>query len=176
MRGTPGKRSCNTVSARYSGRKSWPHCETQCASSMANRARSGSSCCRRSSRFRKSVRQQPFRRDIQQLQLAAHQLPRHLARLFGIQAGIEESGRHAELLERIHLVLHQRDQRRHHDADALPQQGRNLVAQRLAAAGGHQHQRIAARRRHARQWPAARRERRCSRRCRAGFVGRCWNS
>src|SRR3990172_2299038 len=38
MRGTAGKRSCNIVSARYSGRKSWPHCETQCASSIANRA------------------------------------------------------------------------------------------------------------------------------------------
>ncbi len=38
MRGTPGKRSCSTVSLRYSGRKSWPHWETQWASSMANSA------------------------------------------------------------------------------------------------------------------------------------------
>ena len=38
MRGTPGKRSCSTESCRYSGRKSWPHCETQCASSMAKSA------------------------------------------------------------------------------------------------------------------------------------------
>ena len=49
------------------------------------------------------------------------------------------------MLERIHLILHQRDQRRHHDADTVAQQGRNLVAQRLAAAGRHQHQCIAAR-------------------------------
>src|SRR3989338_7953122 len=38
MRGTLGKRSCNIVSSRYSLRKSCPHCETQCASSMAKRA------------------------------------------------------------------------------------------------------------------------------------------
>ena len=38
MRGTSGKRSASTDSAMYSGRKSWPHCETQCASSMANSA------------------------------------------------------------------------------------------------------------------------------------------
>ncbi len=37
-RGTPGQRSCNIDKPRYSGRKSWPHCDTQCASSMANRA------------------------------------------------------------------------------------------------------------------------------------------
>ncbi len=71
------------------------------------------------------------------------QLPRHFACGIGIQAGVEECGRYAELLEGVHLILHQRDQRRHHDADAVAQQGRNLVAQRLAAAGGHQHQRIA---------------------------------
>ncbi len=37
MRGTAGKRSCSTDSWIYSGRKSWPHCDTQCASSIANR-------------------------------------------------------------------------------------------------------------------------------------------
>ena len=35
MRGTAGKRSCSSDSCRYSGRKSWPHCDTQCASSTA---------------------------------------------------------------------------------------------------------------------------------------------
>ena len=46
--------------------------------------------------------------------------------------------------QRRDLVLHQRDQRRHDDADAFAQQRRDLVAQRLAAAGRHQHQRVAA--------------------------------
>ena len=46
MRGTSGSARAAATAGRYSGRKSWPHCETQCASSMANsamRARSSSS-------------------------------------------------------------------------------------------------------------------------------------
>jgi len=47
------------------------------------------------------------------------------------------------------LVVHQRDQRRDHHRDALPgllaRNCRNLVTQRFAAAGGHQHQRVATR-------------------------------
>src|SRR5690606_30634956 len=38
----------------------------------------------------------------------------------------------------------QRDQGRNHNADTVTQQSRNLVTERLAAAGRHQHQRIAA--------------------------------
>ncbi len=55
---------------------------------------------------------------------------------------------HAELLERADLVVHQRDQRAHHErhaaAGAVARDRRHLVAQALAAAGGHQHQRVAA--------------------------------
>ena len=46
--------------------------------------------------------------------------------------------------QRVDLVLHQRDQRRDDHPDARPDQRRDLVAQRLAAAGRHQHQRVAA--------------------------------
>jgi len=42
------------------------------------------------------------------------------------------------------LILHQRNQRRDDHADAVAQQRRNLERERLAAAGGHQYQRIAA--------------------------------
>ena len=38
IRGTPGKRSVSCDRPIYSGRKSWPHCDTQCASSIANSA------------------------------------------------------------------------------------------------------------------------------------------
>jgi len=48
-------------------------------------------------------------------------------------------------MQRVDLVLHQRDQRGYHDADARPQQCRDLVTHRLAAAGRHQHDRVAAR-------------------------------
>jgi hypothetical protein len=70
-------------------------------------------------------------------------LPLDFALLFGAEAGVEIGGGHAGLAQRVDLILHQRDQRRHHDAGALPQQRGNLVAQRLAAAGRHQHQRVA---------------------------------
>ena len=78
---------------------------------------------------------------------------------------------HAGFLERADLVVHQRDQRADDDGDAVPgavaRDRRHLVAQALAAAGGHQHQRVAAGRRRARRSPAARRGRRRSRTPRA---------
>ena len=45
----------------------------------------------------------------------------------------------------VHLVLHQGDERRDDDGDALHQKRRKLVAQRLAAARGHQYEGISAR-------------------------------
>nr|GEU28580.1 hypothetical protein [Tanacetum cinerariifolium] len=50
----------------------------------------------------------------------------------------------ARLLEFFRLVLHQRDQGRHHHRHAVEQPRRHLVAQRLAAAGGHHGQRVVA--------------------------------
>ena len=44
----------------------------------------------------------------------------------------------------VDLVLHQGDQRRYDDRNAVHQHGRQLVAQRLAAARGHQHEGILA--------------------------------
>src|SRR5260370_10336190 len=46
-------------------------------------------------------------------------------------------------MQRVDLVLHQRNQRGHHDADARTQQRRDLVTHRLAAAGRHQHDGVA---------------------------------
>ena len=49
-------------------------------------------------------------------------------------------------MQRAHLVVHQRNQGADDDGDALPRllarNGGYLVAQRLAPAGGHEHQRI----------------------------------
>ncbi len=61
-----------------------------------------------------------------------------------IEAGVQVGGAHPVLDQRGHLVLHQRDERRDHDGGAGAQQGRDLIAQRFAAAGGHQHQRVSA--------------------------------
>jgi hypothetical protein len=51
---------------------------------------------------------------------------------------------HPELGKRGDLVLHERDQRGYHQRHPFAQQGGDLVAQGLAAARGHQHQRVAA--------------------------------
>ena len=46
--------------------------------------------------------------------------------------------------ERLDLVLHQRDERRDHERQVVAHQRRQLIAERLARAGGHHHQRVAA--------------------------------
>ncbi len=81
MRGTAGNCSCSTESWMYSGRKSWPHCETQCASSMAK-----SATFTRAQQIEEARGQQPLRRHIEQLQGAPAQLPLDLAHF------VEESG------------------------------------------------------------------------------------
>ena len=95
----------------------------------------------------KARRRHALRRRVEQCDLAAQQAALDILRLFPIQRGVEKGRRHARLVQRTHLVVHQRDQRRHHHRHAaartLPRNRGNLVAQRLAAAGGHQHQRVA---------------------------------
>ena len=89
-------------------------------------------------------RQQPFRRDIEQIEVAGEQPLLDRVGLVEGKRGIEHRRPDAGLQQSRDLVAHQRDQRRDHDAAAFAQQRRHLVAQRLAAAGGHQHQAIAA--------------------------------
>ena len=88
----------------------------------------------------------PFGRGVQQRGLPTQQALLHLVRLFTAQGGIQECRADTGLVQGTHLVVHQRDQRRHHDTDAqaraLAGDGRDLVTQGLAAPGGHQHQRI----------------------------------
>jgi len=94
----------------------------------------------RCQQFQRPLGQQPLRGDIEQVQRAAPKFPLDLERLSVIQTGVEKSRAHAVLPQRVHLVFHQRDQRRNHDAATFAHQGRELVAQRFAAAGRHQHQ------------------------------------
>ena len=88
-----------------------------------------------------------LRRRVQQSDFTAQQAPLDVAGFFAGQGGVEEGGVHARFVQRAHLVVHQRDQRRHHHGDAVPRSlarnGRDLVAKRFAAARGHEHQRIA---------------------------------
>src|SRR6266704_1952373 len=89
-------------------------------------------------------RHQPLRRDVEQVEPAREQLALDLRRRLRVERRIEAGRFHARFAQRRHLVVHQRDQGRDDDAAALAHQRRDLKAQRLAAAGGHQHQRIAA--------------------------------
>ena len=98
--------------------------------------------------FQKAGRGQALRRHVQHGEPAREQILFHLARLFKVEGGVEVGGSNTGFLQRADLVVHQRHQWRHDDAAtqtlALPHDGRNLVAERLAAAGRHQHQRIVA--------------------------------
>ncbi|MNR24015.1 hypothetical protein D3C85_1410690 [compost metagenome] len=93
-------------------------------------------------------RHQPFGRHIEDFQPPREQIALHGGGLAAGQCGVEHRCAHTGLGQRSHLVLHQRDQRRDDDTDTLPrllaQQRRNLVAERLPAARGHEHQAIAA--------------------------------
>ena len=88
--------------------------------------------------------EQPLRRDIKQVEVARDQPSLDLRGLLRRQRRIQYRRVDAGLDQPRDLVAHQCDQGRDHDAAAVAQQGRQLVAQRLAAAGRHQDQAIAA--------------------------------
>ena len=81
---------------------------------------------------------EPFGRHVEQVELAGVQERQHPARLGRLERRVVERGPHAAGAQGVDLVLHQRDERRDHDADAGSQQRRDLVAERLAAAGRHE--------------------------------------
>jgi len=85
-----------------------------------------------------------LRRDVEQVEPACEQFALDFCRRFRAERRVEAGRSHARFAQRRHLVVHQRDQGRDDDSAALAHQRRDLEAQRLAAAGGHQHQRIAA--------------------------------
>ncbi|CRP95037.1 hypothetical protein PAERUG_E5_London_17_VIM_2_12_12_01577 [Pseudomonas aeruginosa] len=86
---------------------------------------------------------QPLRCQVEQLDLATLQALGDVPLLLGVEGGVQRHRRHAEFVQGGDLVLHQRDQRRHHHRQAFAQQRRDLETQGLATAGGHQYQRIA---------------------------------
>jgi len=87
---------------------------------------------------------QALRSQVEKLDLPGTDTLGDLALLVGTQCRVECHGRHAQFIEGRDLVFHQGDQRRDHHCQAFAQQARHLIAQRLAAAGGHQHQGIGA--------------------------------
>ena len=86
---------------------------------------------------------------IQEGDVAPHQAFFNLRGLLAAQSGVQKLGTHPRLVQGADLVVHEGNQRADDNRDALPRlltrNRRNLVAKRLAAASGHQNQRIAAR-------------------------------
>ena len=92
----------------------------------------------------RAVEQQAFRGDVDEVELAAEDRLFDRLRFAPVEGGVEAGGLDAELGQRIDLVLHQGDEGRNDHGAARAEQGGNLVAQALAAAGGHENQGIAA--------------------------------
>ncbi len=91
-----------------------------------------------------SRRLQALRRHVDEVQAALAHGPLDRGGAAQVERRVEHGRPHAQLRQGRDLVLHQRDQRRHHDGQAVEAQGRHLVAQGLAAPGRHQDQGVAA--------------------------------
>jgi hypothetical protein len=96
--------------------------------------------CHRTQRIDESRTAKPLRRHIDQREQPGANALEDLALLFGTGGRRQGDRGHAPGAQRIHLILHQRDQRRDHQrhAAALGQDHRwHLVAQRFAGPGRH---------------------------------------
>ena len=80
-------------------------------------------------------RPEPLGRDVHQPVLAAAQRRLPLLPLAVAQRAVDEGSRDAARPQRVDLVLHQCQKRRDHDGGPFQEQGRQLVAERFAAAG-----------------------------------------
>ncbi len=96
-------------------------------------------------RFEKPPAAEPLGHYVHQPELAGRQAIEPGVLLRHRQRTVDEAYRQAQRLELIDLVLHQGDQRRNHQRQAVQGQGRQLIAKALSAAGGHDAQTIPAR-------------------------------
>ena len=80
---------------------------------------------------------EPLGRYVEEAQRTCVQPLDGLAACRMVVRRIEGRGRDSTAAQLCHLVVHQRDERRYHDGEAFAQEGRQLIAQRLAAAGRH---------------------------------------
>ena len=92
-----------------------------------------------------AIADEPFGGHVQESRLAVAHALHHGALLLLVERAVVAGRRHAVGVEAVHLVLHERDERRHHHGQTGAQQRGGLEAQRLATAGRHHEQRVAAR-------------------------------
>ena len=88
------------------------------------------------------IHHQTFRRDIEQPDAAGAAIRHHLLLLLARHGGVEARRRDAVRQQLIHLIFHQRNQRRHHQRQAFLHQRGDLITERFAAAGRHNDQTI----------------------------------
>ena len=79
---------------------------------------------------------EPFRCDEEQGDASRLEVRVAAVLLGAVERGVDEAGRDADRIERLDLVLHQRDQRRDHERAAHFERGQ-YVAEALASAGRH---------------------------------------
>jgi hypothetical protein len=97
--------------------------------------------------FQKRRRRKALGRDVQQPQLAGGRPRQRGAVLRAVALRVDEPDpAGCDRLQRVDLVLHQRDQRRHDQRQVVAHERRQLVAQRLARAGRHHDEHVARRR------------------------------
>ncbi len=82
---------------------------------------------------------QPFRRQVEQAELPGAGLPHHARLLAGVERAVQQRSGNSHLPELHHLVLHQGNQRRDHNRGSVGNDGGQLIAERLAASGRHDH-------------------------------------
>ncbi len=85
--------------------------------------------------FLPALEHEPFGRGVEELVFALMQAAQAGAGFRRAKGGVEKRRGHAAGGELVHLVLHQRDERRHDDGEAGPHEGGELEAKGFAAAG-----------------------------------------
>ncbi len=87
-----------------------------------------------------AVEGQALRRRVDEVEAPRRHLRHAAAHLAGVEGGREERRRHAPGLERLHLIGHERDERRDDEGRAGQHRGGELIDQALAAARGRDQQ------------------------------------
>ncbi len=85
--------------------------------------------------FDKAGQHQPLGRDVEQPKFAVVQAAQSRTRFAGGERRIQKRRGNSGGLQRVHLVFHQRDERRDDDGEAGPHERGQLEAKRFAAAG-----------------------------------------
>ncbi len=111
----------------------------QCASSTAK-----SEMLDALQRLDEVVAAEALGRDVEQLELPAADARDALLLLLEVERAVDEGRGQAARVEGVHLILHQRDERRDDDRHAVAHQRRELEAERLAAARRHHDDRVVA--------------------------------